>query len=66
MALNSTAAVPWSATLPFAATKNGKASLDPGELPDCPNAVRRRSWLMNLTFGKNGSSQTSQEMLPFG
>ena len=55
---------PW--TLAVVGRKKRIASVAPGCTPEAPTAPRRRTLLIQLHLGKNGSWEITYETLSFG
>ena len=53
-------------TLAVVGRKKRIASVAPGWTPEAPKAARRRTLLIQLHFGKNGSWETTYETFTFG
>ena len=53
-------------TLAVCGRKNRAASVVPGWTPEAPIAARRRTLLIQLSLGKNGSSEITYDTLSFG
>ena len=53
-------------TLAVCDRKNRAASVVPGWTPEAPIAARRRTLLIQLSLGKNGSSEITYDTLSFG